>query len=351
MRSDPPQPAGPEELVPTGPLESFLDARSLGAGPISLRQIGEGRSNLTFVLERGPQTFVLRRPPPGPIPAGAHDVLREARVIGALRGTDVPVPEVVATCADTAVLGFPFALTGWIDGLVVSARMPSSLTTPEAGRPLGVAVIDSLAAVHGIDPAAVGLADLGSPDGYLERQINRHLKLWETYRSRDIPLVEEIGQRLYRTLPAGGRQGLVHGDYRLANLMFGHGSPPRVASVLDWELSTLGDPLVDLGYLCACWTEADDPADRPWQPDPATRMLPGVSRDDLVAHYEAATGTDVESIGWYVALALWRGVIFMEGNYRRARDGFIDDPYLLEFGELIPRIAEMAHEASLGAGS
>jgi aminoglycoside phosphotransferase (APT) family kinase protein len=303
--------------------------------------IGEGKSNATFRIRREGLDAVLRRPPPGPIAPKTHDVVREARVTDALATTAVPVPAVLGVCDDDKVLGVPFALTRHLDGVAVSASFPPALAGPANVRGAGATVADTLAAIHSVDVEQVGLAGLGRPEGYLERQLTLYLRLWETYKTRELALIGDVARLLKDTLPEPGLTTLVHGDYRLGNIMFERTRPAALA-VLDWEVATVADPRVDLGYLCACWTEIGDDPDGPWQPDPATRAPGCMSRAEIVARYEETSGTTVADLEWYVALALWRGAVFMEGNYARVRAGTVDDPVLLAWGDRIPAVAELA---------
>ena len=345
--------AEPLDLLPVDPLVAYLDRHGLGAGPLEATPIGAGRSNLTYLIRRGADEFVLRRPPGGTLPPSAHDVLREARILQALEATDVPVPRVLAVCSDEAVIGAPFVVMERLDGVVISQAVPEKLATPDACRQLSEELMETLARVHAVDLDAAGLTNLGRPTGYLERQVVRHLQLWDLHRTRDLPRVSEIGEWLLANIPEPCGPTLVHGDFRLGNAMFDPLRPSLVA-ILDWELSTVGDPLVDIGYACACWVEAGDPPERPWQPDPATRAAGFLTRDELVSHYEEAAKRRIGDLRWYEVLALWRGVVFMEGNYRRARDGggADADTQLLAFGPLIPHVAEMAYaRITSGSGS
>jgi aminoglycoside phosphotransferase (APT) family kinase protein len=328
-------------------LEAFLDEHGLGHGPVIAAPVGEGRSNMTFRLTRDDTEFALRRPPYGPLPPRAHDVLREGRVLTALRATTVPVPTALATCENPAVIGGPFVVTEWLDGVVISAHAVAALDHSRARQQIGACVVEALLRIHETDPRSVGLDGLGRPDGYLERQVQLHLRLWKHHRTRALPLVDELGTWLLAHLPRHGQAALVHGDFRLGNLMFARHEPTRIIAVLDWELATIGDPMVDLGYLCACWTQQSDPEDRAWQPDPATRGEGGWTRRQLVESYTANGRHAVHDLRWYVVLALWRGVIFMEGNYRRAVSGATEDPFLLAFGARIPQIAELALRATV----
>jgi aminoglycoside phosphotransferase (APT) family kinase protein len=334
-------------LVPLDRLTAYLDEHGIGSGPVELTAIGDGRSNATFRLKRGGADLVLRRPPAGPIAPRTHDVVREARVADGLAAAAVPVPRVVTICGDATVIGAPFALTGHLDGVVISAAFPPGWDT-DVRRVASEAVADTLAVIHAVDLDAAGLTGLGRPTGYLERQIELYLRLWEGHRTRELPLVAEVGRRMRAKLPPSRRTTLVHGDYRLGNVMFDRRSPAPPLAVLDWELATVADPLVDLGYLCACWTEDGDDPDSPWQPDPATREAGCLSRAELVARYEQRSGRSMSSMPWYMTLALWKSAVFLEGSYRRRLAGTTDDPFfdLLEKG--VPQIAERAWRVAQG---
>jgi aminoglycoside phosphotransferase (APT) family kinase protein len=202
--------------------------------------------------------------------------------------------------------------------------------------------------VHGVDWRACGLDGFsGDPGGYLERQLRRFGGLWEHHRTRDVPAVEQVGAWLREHVPRSGPATIVHGDYRLGNAMMSARAPARLVAILDWELATIGDPLADVGYLCAVWIERDDPPLRMFELSGATRAKGFLTRDELVARYEAASGRSMTDIRWYRALALWKATIFMEGNYRRALAGTTDDPWLRGFGEGVVELAERARELTL----
>jgi aminoglycoside phosphotransferase (APT) family kinase protein len=241
------------------PLAGFLDDHGLGEGEIEAVPIGEGHSNVTYLLRRGEARVVLRRPPRPPIPPSAHDVLREARLLGALWNTPARVPKVLAVCADVEVIGAPFYVMEEVEGEVIVASVPDALDTPLERRRIADELIDALVEIHAVDWRAAGLEDFGRPTGYLERQLRRFLGLWELNRTREIPAVESVATWLGENMPSSPTATIVHGDYRLGNTMFAASAPARLAAVLDWEMATIGDPLADIGYLCMMWTEADDP--------------------------------------------------------------------------------------------
>jgi aminoglycoside phosphotransferase (APT) family kinase protein len=332
-----------EPLVVLEPLEAFLDDHGLGEGEPRLEPLGDGHSNVTYALTREAARLVLRRPPRGPLPRSAHDVLREARVLQALHGR-APVPRVLAVCADPAVIGAPFYVMERLDGEVITDAVPAALDGATAPRRLAEELVDGLVALHAVDWRAAGLEGFGRPDGYLERQVRRFSELWQRNRTRDLPTVERAARRLSERLPASPPATVVHGDYRLGNVMYAPAPPPRLLAVFDWEMSTIGDPLADLGYLCTFWVDRDDPPAGIFERHALTRAPGWPTRAELVARYEERARRSMPDIRWYRALALWKIVVFMEGNYRRALAGSVDDPYLLAFGESISELAERLDE-------
>jgi aminoglycoside phosphotransferase (APT) family kinase protein len=332
------------------PLRAFLDEHGLGEGQIRATPIGEGHSNVTYLIERGGSEVVLRRPPRPPLPPSAHDVLREARLLRALWSTPARVPEVLAVCEDPATIGAPFYLMERIEGEVIVSSVPAALDTPAERRRIGEQLIDSLVEIHGVDWRAAGLEGFGKPTGYLERQLRRFGGLWELNKTREIPAVESVRGWLAEHVPSSGPATIVHGDFRLGNTLFAHEAPARLAAVLDWEMATIGDPLADIGYLCMMWTEAGDPMDGLREHlGKVTRAEGFPTRAELIARYEERSGRSMSDIRWYTTLALWKSVVFMEGNYKRAIAGTTDDPYLRQFGEGVLELAHQAEEVARGA--
>jgi aminoglycoside phosphotransferase (APT) family kinase protein len=335
-------------LLVVEPLRAFLDEHGLGSGELDVRPIGEGHSNVTYLVRRDGCEFVLRRPPRGPLAPSTHDVLREARLLRALAGSAARVPRVLAVCADDAVIGAPFYVMERVVGEVLLDTLPPALDTPAERRRCAEELVDALAEVHAVDWRACGLEGFSrDPGGYLERQLRRFAGLWELHRTRDVPAVEHVGAWLRAHLPRSGPATIVHGDYRLGNAMFSAQAPARLNAIFDWELAALGDPLADVGYLCALWTERDDPPLGMFELSGTTRLPGFPTRAELIARYEAASGRSVTDIDWYRALALWKATIFMEGNYRRALAGTTDDPWLHGFGEGVVELAERARSLTL----
>ncbi|HEU4974372.1 MAG TPA: phosphotransferase family protein [Baekduia sp.] len=334
-------------LLVLEPLLAFLDAHGLGSGEPEITAIGDGRSNATFLFDRGGERFVLRRPPRPPIPPSANDMLREARVQRALAGR-VRVPEILAVCEDEGVIGAPFYVMEEMRGEVVTTEMPAVLDTPEQRRRTGEQLVDALVELHAVDWRAAGLEGFGKPDGYLERQVRRFLGLWEHNKTREIEAVERVGAWLGSHLPESPPSTIVHGDYRLGNVMLASQAPAEVIAIFDWEMSTIGDPLADLGYLCLTYASRDDAPGEPFQLSHVTLEEGWPLRGELVARYEERSGRAMTDIRWYQTLALWKAIVFMEGNFKRASSGMSDDPYLKAFGDTIVAMADRAEGLTRG---
>ncbi|HXB63260.1 MAG TPA: phosphotransferase family protein [Solirubrobacteraceae bacterium] len=337
-------------LLVLEPLRAFLDAHHLGEGALQASPIGEGHSNVTYLVRREDGSeLVVRRPPRPPLPPSAHDVLREARLLRALQHTPARVPRVLAVGDDPAVIGCPFYVMEKVEGEAIVFALPPTLDTPAERRRIAEELIDALAEVHAVDWRAAGLEDFGKPTGYLERQLRRFGGLWEINKTRELPAVERVAQWLSEHLPESGPATVVHGDYRLGNTMFAADAPARLTAVLDWEMATIGDPLADLGYMCMVWGQADDPPGGIRDSLGAVTKAEGFpTRAELIERYEARTGRSMSDLRWYVTLAVWKMTVFMEGNYKRALAGATDDPYLKHFGEGVLALAAHAEEVARG---
>jgi aminoglycoside phosphotransferase (APT) family kinase protein len=268
-------------------------------------------------------------------------VAREARVLQAVAG-HARVPKVLAACSDDSVIGAPFYLMEKVEGHVVTSEVPAPFDSVEDRRRMGEELVDALVEVHAVDWEAAGLEGFGKPTGYTERQVRRFLGLWDHNKTRDIPAVERVGEWLRSNLPESPPATIVHGDFRLGNVMMGLSSPARIVAIFDWEMSTIGDPLADLGYLCTFWVDRDDPPSGVFEQHALTRAPGWPARDELIARYEERSGRAMGDVRWYRAMALWKIIVFMEGNYRRALAGSVDDPYLTSFGESIAELADRA---------
>jgi len=335
----------PAPLMVREALEEFLDSCGLGAGPLTAQRIGEGHSNVTYLVQRGRERLVLRRPPRPPLPPSAHDVLREARLLRALEGTGARTPRVLATCDDESVLGVPFYVMEEVRGHVITGEMPVALDAAGHRARIGNELVDALVEVHAVQWEGAGLEGFGKPTGYLERQLRRFNGLWDHNRTRELAVVADVGDWLAANLPDSPRSTIVHGDYRLGNVMVGADPPGRVVSIFDWELATIGDPLADLGYLTATWVARGDPEDTMFSSLSAVTRAEGFpTREEMIARYEQRSGRSMAALRWYQALALWKAAVFMEGNYKRFLAGASDDSFLATLDEGVPALAEKARE-------
>lgn len=324
-------------------LAAYLGPRVGGlAGALRGEVIPGGRSNLTYIVDDGERRFVVRRPPLAHVLPTAHDMAREYRVLAALHGTGIPVPGVIALCEDDSVIGARFYVMEWIDGHVIRDTLPAEFAdTAETRREMSSALIETLLQLHAIDPEAVGLGDFGHPDGFLARQVRRWWQQWEASKTRDLPSIETLRRRLDETVPTPSAPGIVHGDYRLDNVMYAPADPSRIVAVIDWEMCTIGDPLCDVGLLCVYW--ADDPTEA------AARTLHGraitveegfAKRADLLRDYAAGTQRDLTSLDWYIALGAYKLAIIAEGITARFLMGMTVGEGFETMGEMVPAIVD-----------
>ena len=314
--------------------------RDATGAPLHAELIAGGRSNLTYVLDDGDHAWVLRRPPLGHVVETAHDMRREYRVIEALGGTDVPVPAVYAFGADESLIGAPFYVMERVDGRVLRTRQDAEALPPNEARACSEALVDVLARLHSVDPAAVGLGDFGRPDGFLARNVARWGKQWQANKTRDLPALEEVARRLDDALPESGPAGIVHGDYRLDNTMLDRHDAGRIAAVLDWEMSTLGDPLTDLGLLLVYWGGGEQLAVLTAQ---GLGDIPGfLTRDEVVARYAARSGRSITHLDFYVVFAMYKLAIIVEGIHARYLMGKTLGEGFSAMGGMVDALAEQA---------
>jgi aminoglycoside phosphotransferase (APT) family kinase protein len=335
---------GTDPLVVLDRVEAFLDERGLGAGPVRAERIGvAGGSNFSFLLERGDDRFVLRRPPRPPLPPSAHDMVREARLQLALAKQGVRVPPIVAVGEDESVLGVPFYVMEFVAGDVVLDDLPPQLGTPGARRAVALDLVDNLAEIHAVDITAPDLQPFARPGSYLERQVRRWQQLWDVNRTRELP-VPELAERVAASIPEPLPNAVVHGDFRIGNVIVAAGEP-RVAAVLDWEMGAIGDPRADVGYLAATYAEPGGPSTA-LGTSPATTTPGFPSRAELLARYEERAGRPLERLGWFEALAWWKASIFCEAIYGRYVRGELGEaPQAARFEEGVPRMVDAAFEA------
>lgn len=331
MSASPPPGLDPEKL--RGRLDR--DRPGLVEGPLSARLIEGGRSNLTYAVTDGAHEWVVRRPPLGHVLATAHDMKREFRVISALHPTAVPVPEPLLLCEDPEVLGAPFYVMEYVTGTPYRTAEQLAPLGPARTRAALLGLVDTLVELHAVDPAAVGLAGFGRPEGFLDRQLRRWGKQLDASRSRELAGVDELHAALGRTLPHSPAPAVVHGDYRLDNVLIG--GDDRIKAVLDWEMSTLGDPLTDLGLLVMYSAPLEIPgspisttAGAAGHPDPA----------ELVARYAAGSGRDTSAIAWYTAFAWFKLAVILEGIHYRYTLGQTVGGGFERIGDLVPVFIE-----------
>lgn len=291
---------------------------SLGIGavsPLTFQRIGNGQSNLTYaVTDVSGSRWVLRRPPLGTLLASAHDVVREHRILSALQNTSVPVPKMLALSEDPAVSDAPLVLMAHVDGVVIDSPAVAETLHNTVRRSIGLGMVGALAEIHRVDLESVGLLDLASHKPYAQRQLKRWTTQWEHTRSREVPAIDSLAQRLAANVPEQHELSLVHGDFHMNNVITSR-TDGSIVAVVDWELCTLGDPLADLGGLLAYWPEAGDDVAGPFM----ASTLPGFpTRAELVAEYARVTGRDVSAVDYWQVLALWKLSIIAEGVMRRA---------------------------------
>jgi len=313
--------------------------------PLSFERIAGGHSNLTFrVSDAGGNHWALRRPPLGKRLGSAHDMAREHKVVAALGSTEVPVAPVVGLCQDESVSGAPFYVMEFVEGPVLRG-LAEAETFPDEGdrRAIGERVADTLAAIHAVDPDAVGLGDLGRKEDYVARQLHRWQGQWEKSKTRELEAIDAVHERLSARIPKQGPATIVHGDYRLDNMILTPSG--EVAAVVDWELCTLGDPLADVGLLMAYWPAREDDPVALGQP---ANLAPGFpTREELLGRYAERSGRDLSDLDFFVALGYWKLAIILEGVYARyAAGGYGEvNPGIEHFARLVERLAEAAEEA------
>ena len=325
-------------------LATYLDSACPGVlrGPLVAEVIAGGKSNLTYRVTDADHDVVLRRPPLGHVLPTAHDMAREYRVIAALHPTGFPVPVPLHLCQDVEPLGAPFYLMSFVDGRVLRSHEDIDGLSPQTAHRTGELLVDTLAQLHAANPAAVGLADFGRPDGYLERQVRRWYEQWERSKTRELAALERVVARLRESVPRPARAGIVHGDFRLDNVIM-DADVTRIVAVLDWEMATLGDPLADLG-LMVVYTELAAAGLAPTQPT----MRPDhgfLSAAEVVQRYGQVAGADVDQIGWYVALGYYKLAIVSEGIHARFLQGKTVGSGFESMGSSVPVLIDRANAA------
>ena len=321
-------------------LTRWLDAEHPGlrAGALSGELITGGKSNLTYRITDGRATWALRRPPLGHVLPTAHNMAREYQVIDALAATDVPVATAVMLCADPQVLGAPFYLMSFVDGVVLDTAAALATLDPAAARATSEHLVDTLVRLHAVDPGAIGLDGFGRPEGFLLRQVNRWRAQWEASRTRPLPQLDQVTEALLAGLPSPSSTAIVHGDYRLSNVIF-RPDLTGIAAVVDWEMATLGDPLTDLGLLLVYQTLSTS----------SDLLMPRVGADrgfltagELSARYAAGSNRDLGDLGWYTGFAFFKLAVISEGIHHRYLDGMTVGEGFAQFGDAVPELLASA---------
>ena len=330
-------------------LEPWLRARLPDAtGDLRVEQFGGGHANLTYLLRFGDTEYVLRRPPLGPVAPGAHDMQREHRVLRRLGAAFPLAPPSYLLCTDPEVLGVDFHVMERRHGRVIRQRMPAG-TGPELCRRTGEMLVDVLADLHQVDPATVGLGDLGRPDGFVERQVAGWHRRWQAAQDQALPDVDRAVRWLGTDLPPPQRAALLHNDFKLDNVLVAADDPATPVALLDWDMATRGDPLMDLGYLLCFWTEADDPAH--WRQ--ASRMptdTPGFpTRAEVVARYAEGTGLETSRVRWYHVFGVFKLLVILQQIYIRFLRGQTSDRRFAGYGQRVGDLARMGVELIEGA--
>ena len=334
-----------DERFDEASLAAYLRGRLEGSeAPLRVRQFGGGAANLTYLLEYGPREYVLRRPPLGPVAPTSHDMAREFRVLSVLHRAFPPAPRAFVLCEDGSVIGSPFFVMERRHGRVVRRELPPAWAhLADAPRRMSLALVDALADLHAVDYAGLGLADLGKPQGFLERQVEGWSSRWERAKLEDVPDMAWVRDWLRERLPARSGASLVHNDYKLDNAMLDPDDPGRLVAVFDWDMCTLGDPLADVGSLLCYWTAPEDPpAFRAMAMMPAHPGFP--SRDELVARYAERSGRGVSELAFYHVLGLYRLAVIAAQIHMRYHRGQTRDGRFAAFGPLVPVVAAAARE-------
>lgn len=332
-----PEPRASPELV------EWLGGATSAAGPYRLRSLTGGNSNDTLLVIAADQTMVMRRPPRAEIDPSAHNIRRELRMLEALSGTAVPAPAPIGLCEEEAVPEAPFLLMEAVDGVSLRDSIPDEAGDPgEAVRAIGEQVAGALAALHSLPWREIGLEDYGRPDGFLERQVDRWRKQLDRYRHRDLPDFDPVADWLEANRPPAGEPGILHGDFHVDNCLITVTGPPRLRAIIDWEMSTIGDPLLDLGLFLAFWgRDRSEPLGMP-AIQGISRLEGAPTREEMASRYAEASGRSVEHLPYYMALAFWKLAAIVEGAHAHYVAGRLDVPYAAALEHDVPALLREA---------
>jgi aminoglycoside phosphotransferase (APT) family kinase protein len=348
---DRPRAVRPGEELDPAKLGAWLEETLGLAGALAVQQFPSGYSNLTYLVAKGDTELVLRRPPVGSQVKSGHDMDREYRVLSALAPVYPPAPRPLGRCADASVIGAPFYVMERRRGIILRRTFPPGLAVdPPLLRRMCEALVDQLAALHAVDVAAAGLADLGKPDGYARRQVEGWSERWVKAKTEEVPDIDALSAWLRERVPAESGASLVHNDFKFDNVVLAPDDPTRIVAVLDWEMCTLGDPLMDLGTTIGYWAEAgDDPAWKAMAFGP-TAMEGAMTRRELVERYAERTGRDVGDMLFYYAFALLKIAVIVQQIHYRWKHGFTKDPRFATLDEVV-RVLGRSALAAIARGS
>nr|WP_221243157.1 phosphotransferase family protein [Conexibacter arvalis] len=337
-------------LIVRRPLEALLDRHGIGSGPLDVVVIGEGESNVTLALRRHGARAVLRRPPRSLGLRGRRGVLHEARLLELLGPTAARAPRLLLACPDASVIGAPFYVMEEVPGAVITSALPAELDRPGARDAIADELVDALVELHALELESTGLREIGRAADFLERHLRRWAGIWERHRTREVPALDEVTRWLQANRPEPAAPAtLVHGDYRLANVVFSAGPATRLRAVLDWELATIGDPLCDLAWMLTTWPDPGDEAGTLLTMAGTVAAGGFPTRAEMAARYAERSGRSVAGLGWYMTLALWRTAIGLEALLERALDGAVEDAFLRELAVGVPELADRARDATRAA--
>lgn len=335
-----------DEQLDTSRLEPFLRERLAETdGPLTVEQFGGGHANLTYLLRFGTTEYVLRRPPLGPVAPSAHDMRREHRVQSVLTEAYPLCPRSYLFCDDASIIGADFHVQERRRGIVIRTEMPDRFSgRTDLNARIGTMLVDSLAALHRVDPAAVGLGDLGKPDGFVQRQLDGWTKRWHAAKDVDIPEIDRLIAWLAADVPAPQAATILHNDYKLDNMLVDAADPGIPVAVLDWDMCTLGDPLMDLGHMLNYWSDRDDPAE--WR---SVSSMPTwhdgfPRRDEIIARYGEKTGFDTARASWYFVFGAFKLAVILQQIYIRYLRGQTQDARFATLGD---RVAGLVRKGNI----
>ena len=332
----------PDEEMDWPAVARYLAPRVPNAdGPMAVRQFPGGSANLTYLIRFGAHEYVLRRPPLGPVAPGAHDMAREHKVLSRLYNVFDKAPKSFHLCTDESVIGAKFIVVERRNGVVIRDRYPDAMLGHDRlAQRTSYALVDAMAQLHNVKPDDCDLADLGRPDGFVKRQVDGWAQRWELAKDKDVPAFYDVGDRLRAAVPDPQRVSVVHNDLKFDNCQFDPSDPDHVKSIFDWDMATLGDPLIDLGTLRGYWTDPTDPVPRGARPLGARDEFP--TRADITRRYAETTGMNMQTIEWYEAFALWKTSVVVQQIYIRYARGQTRDTRFATIAERVPTLLAAA---------